>query len=431
MTVVIAVGAQWGDEGKGKVVDLFTEGADMVVRYGGGANAGHTLVIDGVKLVTHLIPSGVLHPGKRCVLGDGMVIDPQTLIDELAECNGRGLLSRGELLVGRGAHVIFPYHRMLESVREQGAKAIGTTRRGIGPAYEAKAARRGIRMRDLLCRSRLHELVEENVAELRSIFSHDQSNQISSAMMEKMVDDACRAGETLAPHMGEAGEVVAKAIAAKRNVLFEGAQGALLDIDHGTYPYVTSSSTIAAGACQSLGIGPTAIDRVIGIAKAYLTRVGAGPFPTEMSEAEDAEWRDAGAEFGATTGRARRCGWLDLPALRLAVRLNGMTSLALTKLDILAGRKSLRLCTAYRLDGEVVETMPTAAEDVARAEPIFEDLPTWQSRDHEAKNINELSSEARTYINRVAEAVGIPVSLISIGPDRAQSIVVSDPFSPL
>ncbi len=281
MPVVVVVGAQWGDEGKGKVVDLFTESADAVVRFGGGANAGHTLVIDGAQLVTHLIPSGVLHPGTRCILGDGMVIDPRTLLDEIASCKQRGLLAGDELMVSERAHVILPYHRTLEGLREERQFAIGTTRRGIGPAYEAKAGRRGVRMRDLLRPERLRTLIEQNLDELGPVIAHYGGQPPDRAARDQMVEDGTRAGEALAPFMTDTGRYLHQAITAGQNVLLEGAQGALLDIDHGTYPFVTSSSTVAGGAAQGSGIGPTRIDRVIGISKAYVTRVGGGPFPTE------------------------------------------------------------------------------------------------------------------------------------------------------
>ena len=338
MPAVVVVGAQWGDEGKGKVVDLLTDRADVVVRFGGGANAGHTLVIDGRKLVTHLIPSGVLHAGTKCVLGDGMVIDPDMLLEEIAACRERGLLAADELLISEQAHVILPYHRELEALREERKHAIGTTRRGIGPAYEAKVARRGVRVRDLLRPDKLRSLVAQNLEELRPLIAHFGGKTLDQAWVDDMIANAVAAGKQLEPHLGNAGAFVDSAIAANKNVLFEGAQGALLDIDHGTYPCVTSSATIAAGACQGTGIGPTRIDRVVGITKAYATRVGGGPFPTQLEGDEAESLREAGGEYGATTGRPRRCGWLDLPALGLAIRVNGMSSLALTKLDVLGGR---------------------------------------------------------------------------------------------
>jgi len=433
MSVVIVVGAQWGDEGKGKVVDLFTERADVVVRYGGGANAGHTLVIGGQKLVTHLVPSGVCHPGKRCVLGDGMVIDPHTLLEELAACQARGLLARGELLVGDGAHVILPYHKLVDGLREdrgaKAGKAIGTTRRGIGPAYEAKAARKGVRVRDLFRPERLRERVEANLDELVPLIEHLGHAAPSKAEIDKWISDALAAGERLRPHVGDAGREVMRAITASKHVLFEGAQGCLLDLDHGTYPYVTSSSTIAAGACQSAGIGPTHIDAVVGITKAYATRVGGGPFPTEIEGELGQRLRDAGGEYGATTGRPRRCGWLDLPALRMGVRLSGMQSLALTKLDVLAGFPEVAACVAYELDGKELDEPPTEPDDLARAKPIYMKMPGWGPLPGNARAISDLPAPARSYVETISKMAGVPFCLVSVGADRAETIRLTDPFA--
>ena len=433
MSVVIVVGAQWGDEGKGKVVDLFTERADTVVRYGGGANAGHTLVIDGKKLVTHLVPSGVCHPGKACVLGDGMVIDPHTLLDEIKDCQSRGLLMKNELLIGLGAHVILPYHKLLDGLREDhGAKrgkSIGTTRRGIGPAYEAKAARKGVRMRDLAKPERVRELVAANLDEMIPLIRYLGGEAPSQSDVTKWIDDALAAGDKLRPYTGDAGRHVDETIKAGKHLLFEGAQGCLLDLDHGTYPYVTSSSTIAAGACQSAGIGPTRVDAVVGITKAYATRVGEGPFPTEIPGEAGERLRQAGGEFGATTGRPRRCGWLDLPALRMGVRLSGMTSLALTKLDVLGGLGEVSVCVAYKLDGKELDEPPTDPEDIARAQPVYRKFPGWDRLPSEAHDVTDLPASARAYVETIAEMAGVPFCLVSVGPDRAETIRLSDPFA--
>jgi len=433
MSVVIVVGAQWGDEGKGKVVDLFTERADVVVRYGGGANAGHTLVIDGQKLVTHLVPSGVCHPGKACVLGDGMVIDPHTLLDEIAECQKRGLLMQNELLIGLGAHVILPYHKLVDGLREDhGAKrgkAIGTTRRGIGPAYEMKAARRGVRMRDLLRPERLAALVQANVEDLSPVIEHLGGRRPSADEIQGWTRDAIAEGEKLRKYTGDAGRHVARAIQEGRHVLFEGAQGCLLDLDHGTYPYVTSSSTIAAGACQSAGIGPTQIDHVVGITKAYATRVGEGPFPTELHGDAGERLRKAGGEYGATTGRPRRCGWLDLPALRMGVRLSGMQSLALTKLDVLADMGEVQVCVAYKLDGKELDEPPTDPDDLSRAEPIYARLPGWARLPSDARDVTDLPAPARAYVETIERMAGVPFCLVSVGPDRSETIRLHDPFA--
>lgn len=428
MALVVVVGAQWGDEGKGKVVDHYAEKADVVVRFGGGANAGHTLVLDGKKLVTHLIPSGVLHSGTMCVLGDGMVIDPATLLEEIAECRSRGLLGPGTLLVSEGAHVILPYHKQIEALRESGAHAIGTTLRGIGPAYEAKAGRRGVRIRDLLDRSRLAELVARNLDELGALIRHYGGTTPEGAEIDSMLDDAARAGEALADVIGDGGPAVDAALKAGKNVLMEGAQGALLDIDHGTYPYVTSSSTVAAGACQGVGIGPTRIDRVVGITKAYCTRVGAGPFPTEMDEAVAGDWRAAGGEFGATTGRPRRCGWLDVPALRRAVRINGISSLALTKLDVLAGRGEIQVCVGYRSTGGQLDELPADPDRMPGLDPVFERFEGWEPAPG-AKSVADLPAGARAYIDALEGWTGVKTGLVSVGPDRADTLVLEDPFA--
>jgi adenylosuccinate synthase len=427
MANVVIVGAQWGDEGKGKVVDLYTEFADVVVRFGGGANAGHTLVVDGQKLVTHLIPSGVLRGrGKRCVLGDGMVIDPKTLLEEIGELKAKGLLSDDkDLLVSRFAHVILPLHREIDGLREQGKSAIGTTKRGIGPAYEAKMGRRGVRMADLLEANRLRPLVEHNL---------DESGPWMKALGAKLpdvaavVDEYLTYGERLRRYFGDASRLVYDEIKRGRHVLFEGAQGALLDVDHGTYPFVTSSSTIAGGACTSCGIGPTAITSVIGIAKAYSTRVGGGPFPTELTDELGAKLREAGAEFGATTGRPRRCGWLDVAGLRLAARWNGLGGIALTKLDVLRGMGKIKVCVGYTVDGEARDELPTDPGEIARAQPVYEELDGWDDDTRDVRDVDALPKAAQKYVRRIEELVGVDVSLISVGPGRAETIMIKNPF---
>ncbi len=426
MPALVVVGAQWGDEGKGKVVDLYAESADLVVRYAGGANAGHTLVIDGKQLVTHLIPSGVLHPGTQCALGDAMVVHLPTLLDEIEDCKSRGLLADDrDLLISRRAHVILPYHKQIEAVREKRDNAIGTTLRGIGPAYETKAGRRGVRIGDLAHRDRLRAIVEENLIELGPLLTHFGEALPS---VDAIVDEAVAAGEAISKYVGPVGPVVDRALTDGKNVLFEGAQGALLDVDHGTYPFVTSSSTIAAGACIGTGIGPTRIDRVIGITKAYTTRVGAGPFPTELDDAAGDALREAGGEYGATTGRPRRCGWLDAFALQHAVRINGMTGLALTKLDVLGGQKEIRVCVGYRLDGAPVDEFPMDADDLARVEPVWESFPGWEGDTREASTFEELPAEAQAYVRAVEQLAGVDVFLVSVGPDRADSLTLQTPF---
>jgi adenylosuccinate synthase len=433
MSVVIVVGAQWGDEGKGKVVDLLTERAQAVVRYGGGANAGHTLVIGGEKVVTRLIPSGVLHANKRCILGDGMVIDPAALLDEIGQLRARGLLAHGELLVGQGAHVILPYHKLIEGIREERAhahgRAIGTTRRGIGPAYEAKAARRGVRVRDLQKPERLRALVEQNLDELGAIIAHWGGAPPDRNAVNGWIEDALKAGEALAPMVGDASREVAHHVATGHHVLFEGAQGSLLDLDHGTYPYVTSSATIAAGACQSAGLGPTKVHAVVGITKAYATRVGGGPFPTELDNEIGESIRKAGGEFGAVTGRPRRCGWLDLPALRFGVRMSGMDGLALTKLDVLAGMPEVQVAIAYKLDGKELDEPPTDPDDLARAVPVFQRFEGWGPIPRDAKDLVDLPMAARRYVESIERWAGVPFHIVSVGPERSETIVLRDPFA--
>jgi adenylosuccinate synthase len=430
MANVVIVGAQWGDEGKGKVVDLYTEFADLVVRYGGGANAGHTLVVDGQKIVTHLVPSGVLHGrGKMCLLGDGMVIDPATLLSEIGELKGKGLLADDrDLLVGARAHVILPYHREIDALREKGKGAIGTTKRGIGPAYESKMARRGIRIADLGKPARLEELVGRNLDELAPLIGHLGGTPPSADDAKRMVEEYLGYGQKVARYVGDASRRIHQEIARGRHVLFEGAQGTLLDVDHGTYPFVTSSSTLAGGACTGAGIGPTAISAVIGIAKAYSTRVGGGPFPTELHDEIGARLRETGAEFGATTGRPRRCGWLDVAALRLAVRLSGLAGLALTKLDVLRGLKKIKVCVGYRVDGEERDELPLEVDELERAQPIYEELDGWEADARDVRDLDDLPAAARKYVRRVEDLVGIPASLISVGPARAETIMLKNPF---
>ena len=431
MANVVIVGAQWGDEGKGKVVDLYTEFADVVVRFGGGANAGHTLVVDGKKFVTHLVPSGILHGrGKKCVLGDGMVIDPKALLGEIADLKALGLLSDDrDLVVGERAHVILPYHRYIDELRETGKSAIGTTKRGIGPAYEAKMARRGIRARDLTRPERFRELLLRNIDEVAPILEKLGGKVPDAAAVEAMAEEYLRYGAALSRYLGDASRFIYDEMKRGRHILFEGAQGTLLDVDHGTYPFVTSSSTLAGGACTGAGVGPTTISAVIGIAKAYSTRVGGGPFPTELHDETGALLREAGAEFGATTGRPRRCGWLDVAALRLAVRLNGMAGLALTKLDVLRGLKKIRVCVGYRIgDGPVRDEMPLELEELAVAEPVYEELDGWDAETRGVRDLDDLPRDARRYVRRIQDLAGVPISLISVGPGRAETIVLKNPF---
>jgi adenylosuccinate synthase len=429
MSNVVIVGAQWGDEGKGKIVDLFTSWADVVVRYQGGANAGHTLVVGGVKTVLHLVPSGILHAGKRCFIGNGVVIDPEALVEEIEFLKGRGLLADPtQLVVSENAHVILGYHKRIDSGREKkaGKGSIGTTGRGIGPAYEDKVARRGIRVRDLGKPASLREKLAARLDE-----ANGQITALGGEPMqlEAVLAQALALGEKIAPYVGDCSEKLAHEVERGRAVLFEGAQGTLLDVDHGTYPYVTSSNTVAGNAAVGSGLGPTSIDSVIGISKAYTTRVGNGPLPTELTDATGEKLRTVGAEFGATTGRPRRCGWLDALVLRYAARVNGLSGLALTKLDVLTGFEKLQVAVGYKLPGgKTVAEFPSDPDLLAEAQPVYEELPGWKEPLGDLREYDELPDAARRYVERVEQLVGVEAIAVSVGPDRGQTIVRKNPF---
>jgi adenylosuccinate synthase len=424
MTAIVVIGAQWGDEGKGKIVDLVAERADLVVRYGGGANAGHTLKVNGQKVVTHLLPSGVLHPATRCVLGAGMVIDPKVLIEEIADLEGRGLSVRPRLLVSGRAHATLPFQAAIDRAANSGPRAIGTTGRGIGPTYSDKSARVGVRLCDLVSPSRaraaIEALIDAYKPRARAAGAPEPSVEEALAFIEPLVAQ-------IAPLLGDASLTVDRALKAKLRVVFEGAQGTLLDLDHGTYPFVTSSNTVAGGACTGTGIGPTRIDAVFGITKAYCTRVGHGPFPTELVGAAGDSLREAGEEYGATTGRPRRCGWIDLPALRYAARVNGLTALAVTKLDILSGYEEIPVCTKYRVDGVETEELPV--DDLDRAEPVYEKFAGWKEPLSAARTLLDLPAAAREYISMIEQRVEVPIAMVSVGAERTETIVLGDAFS--
>jgi adenylosuccinate synthase len=425
MAVVVVVGAQWGDEGKGKIVDIYTQHADVVVRFAGGANAGHTLVVNGKKTILRLIPSGVLHPTPRIVLGQGTAIDPEVLVQEIELLKHSCGLTPQRLLISDRAHIVLPHHMQLDALRERTAKLIGTTKRGMGPCYQDKVARRGVRMCDLVHPTRFRERVAENLEGWQPIAAAHGETLPTADEIEKLYRPFA---EQLAPFVGNAGLTVYEAIKKGQNVLFEGAQATLLDVDHGTYPYVTSSNTTAGGASTGVGIGPTAIDRVVGITKAYTTRVGEGPFPTELFGLQGDELRKAGHEFGSVTGRPRRCGWLDLPALRYAVRINGLDSFAMTKIDVLSGLKNVALCTAYELDGERLLEPPADAEDLARVKPVYEVLPGWEGDLSNVSSIEDLPRSVRAYIERVERETHCPIKLLSVGADREHTITLGNPF---
>ena len=422
MPAAVVVGAQWGDEGKGKIVDHMTEKSDMVVRFQGGNNAGHTLVVGGRKQVLHLIPSGILQPHAQCVVGPGVVIDPWVLVKELRAIREEGFLNSAErLLLCERASMILPYHRSLDHLREAaaGKNKIGTTGRGIGPAYEDAVGRRAIRLGLLKDPVQLRAQLEKIMREKNALIEHYGGTAVS---VDEMVASCMEIAPEIIPHLGDSCGVVAQALADGQNILFEGAQGTLLDVLHGTYPFVTSSHTVAGTACTAMGIGPAQIQRVVAVTKAYTTRVGMGPFPTELEDAMGERIRELGGEFGATTGRPRRCGWLDLVALKHAVQINGATDVVLTKVDVLSGLDELQLCVGYRLEsGEEVEHLPWNM-DLATVEPIYESISGWSEDITGARSLHELPETVHAYVKRVEDWIGVPIKSVSVGPDREQTI---------
>ncbi len=430
MPNIVIVGAQWGDEGKGKVVDIYTEYADDVIRFQGGNNAGHTLVVGEEKTILHLIPSGILHPGKRCVIGNGVVLDPRVFIKEIDGLKAKGYLQDdSQLVIDGNVHIIMPWHTAIDLAREEakGDRKIGTTGRGIGPAYEDKIGRRGIRLNDLIRPEVFARKVDEVLPEKNFLLE----KFFGKAPLDRdaIVEEYSAYAETLARYRGCASTLLDREIRAGRNLLFEGAQGALLDIDHGTYPFVTSSSTVAGGACIGTGIGPRHIDQVIGISKAYVTRVGSGPFPTELDDEMGDALRNAGQEFGSTTGRPRRCGWFDAVALREAVRTSGLTGLAITKLDVLNELETIKICTGYSYRGDLLEEFPRDFEILSECKPVYEQLDGWGSDISGVRSLEELPAAARSYLDRLAEVTGCPLVLVSVGPRRDQTIQISNPFA--
>ncbi|WP_295390284.1 adenylosuccinate synthase [uncultured Thiodictyon sp.] len=425
---VVVIGTQWGDEGKGKVVDLLTERVSAVVRFQGGHNAGHTLVIDGVKTVLHLVPSGILHPGVRCLIGNGVVLSPSALLTEIAALEQSGVPVRERLGLSAACALILPYHVALDLARERarGAKAIGTTGRGIGPAYEDKVARRGIRLGELLepehFKERLREVLEYHNFALEHYF------KAAPVDYAAVLDESLAHAEQLRPMVVDVPGVLHALRAQGADVLFEGAQGSMLDIDHGTYPYVTSSNTTAGGAACGSGVGPRDLDYVLGIVKAYTTRVGGGPFPTELFDADGDGLGRRGHEFGATTGRKRRCGWLDMVALKRSFAINSVTGVCITKLDVLDGMERLKICTSYELDGQTLSTPPVGADALARCTPRYLELPGWSESTVGAASLDALPANARSYLKTIEDLSGLPIDLISTGPDRSETLVLRHPF---
>jgi adenylosuccinate synthase len=428
---IIVIGSQWGDEGKGKVIDVFSSQADFVVRYQGGANAGHTLVVDGKKTILHLVPSGVLHPHTSCVIGAGVVLDIEKLAEEINALKATGLLKDpAQLQISDSATLILPYHRQLDQAREKsaGLEKIGTTGKGIGPAYEERASRKALLFGDLFQKETLRTKLELALKEknfLLEKFYGEKPVNIDDVL--KLIE---RVTEQLAPHRcRDTSLVIFKALKAGKKVLFEGAQGSLLDLLHGTYPFVTSSSTLSGSAMIGAGVGPGTVNAVIGITKAYTTRVGAGPFPTECDNETGERIRQVGAEFGSTTGRARRCGWLDLVALKYAIRLSGITSLALMKLDVLSGFEKIDVCMAYELDGQRITEYPVSPGDLARCKPLYETLNGWKEDLTVAKSLKDLPRYAQEYIQFIGKSVAIPIDVVSVGPGRDQTLWIKPLFT--
>jgi adenylosuccinate synthase len=419
---IAVLGAQWGDEGKGKIVDLLTPNFSIVARYQGGHNAGHTVYANGRKFVLRLLPSGILHDGIVCVIGNGVVVDPQALFAEIDEISSAGIQIGNRLLISDKAHLILPYHRELDLLSEarRGERKIGTTSRGIGPAYEDKIARRGVRVGDLANPGSLTEAVEHNVAARNRIIGD------STMDARHVLDELAQAWERMKPWVTDVSLFLDRARTEGRAIMFEGAQGTLLDIDHGTYPYVTSSNATIGGVCTGLGVGPRAIDGVLGVAKAYTTRVGEGPLPTELTGELGNRLRESGQEFGAVTGRPRRCGWYDAVAVRYAVRVNGLTALALTKLDVLDGLPELQVCTSYRCRGAALTEMPGDLAQLAACEPVYETLPGWRTPTAGARRYADLPREAQRYVARLEAITGVPASIISTGSAREDTIIRED-----
>ncbi|NOY05579.1 MAG: adenylosuccinate synthase [Chlorobi bacterium] len=424
MSVKIVIGTQWGDEGKGKIVDLLSETADVVARYQGGANAGHTVEIGDRRFILHLLPAGILRPNTVCVIGNGVVVDPAALLHEIDMVRKEGIEIEGRLKISHNAHLIMPYHKKLDSLRERGANKIGTTGRGIGPAYIDKAQRVGIRIVDLLNRDYLEQRIRMNLTEKNQILARIYRSE--ELDVESIITEYQEFDRLIDPYVTDTSLFINTAISEGKRILLEGAQGTLLDLDHGTYPYVTSSNPISGGACVGLGIPPTCIDEIVGVSKAYFTRVGEGPFPTEETGGIGEELREHGDEFGATTGRPRRCGWFDAFAMRYSTLINGCTSLALTKLDVLGAFDTIPVCIGYKLEGRLLKSFPTAARILEQVEPVYQTHPGWKSDISQITRWEDLPVEARQYVRTISEMVQVPVSLLSVGPKRRQTIIVPE-----
>lgn len=428
MANIVVVGTQWGDEGKGKIVDLLAEFADIVVRFQGGNNAGHTMVVNGQQFISHLIPSGILQK-KICLVGNGMVIDPAVIIEEIDYLKSKGIkVEQDNLMISEKAHIIMPYHKEIDHAREKfkGDKKIGTTGRGIGPAYEDKATRRGIRFVDFIewkvFTEKVKTILEEKNFYLKEYLSSEP------LIFDEIINEYSEYAKRLTPFVTNISLVISKAIKQGKQLLFEGAQGTHLDIDHGTYPYVTSSNTVAGNACGGSGVGPREITGVVGIVKAYTTRVGEGPFPSELFDNTGNKIQKKGAEFGATTGRKRRCGWLDTVVLRNSVRLNSLSGLAITKLDVLGGLESLKICTGYEYDGKIIHDFPASLNVLSACKPVYETLPGWSENISNIRKIEDLPQNAKNYLHRIEELAETRIQIVSVGPGRNETMVISNPF---
>ena len=427
MANIVIVGAQWGDEGKGKIVDLLTRYADIVVRFQGGNNAGHTIVLKGEKFVFHLIPSGILYENKQCMIGSGVVVDPAVLIEEVNELKKRGhLKDDSQLMVSEEAHLILPYHRRIDIARDRIFK-LGTTGRGIGPAYEDKVARYGIRVVDLMDEEVFRKKLKANLLQKNAYLSEVLKEEPFE--LSEIFDEFLRFKKQLEKYVRNTSIILYDEIQKGKHILFEGAQGALLDVDHGTYPYVTASNTVAGNACAGSGIGPTMIDSVIGVAKAYTTRVGEGPFPTELKDQVGERIREKGGEYGATTGRPRRCGWFDAVVVNHAIRINGIQEVAITKLDVLNDFDKVKICVGYRVNGKILHYVPSHLDLLESSEPVYEELDGWRREVKGAKKISELPAQAQRYLKRIEELTHAKIAMVSVGSERNETIEVKNPFS--
>jgi len=426
MSTLIVVGSQWGDEGKGKITDLLSEEVDIIVRYQGGCNAGHTVVKEDQQFIFHLIPSGILHPGKKCLIGSGVVIDPESLLMEITELREKGIEIESNLLIDFKAHVVFPYHKTLDELNEEkrGKNKLGTTKRGIGPAYIDKVARNGIRISDLINEKQLLEKLKIILKEKDEIFEKLYNGiRTSKEKQKELINKYKKYGKLLKRYVTDVSLLIDQAMRENKKILFEGAQGTLLDVDHGTYPYVTSSNPIAGGACIGAGVGPTKIDQVLGITKAYTTRVGSGPLPTEIKGKLGGYIQKKGSEFGATTGRPRRCGWFDAVVVNYAVRINGMDRLALTKIDVLSDLEKIKICTAYRYNNKLIKEFPIDLEVLQNCTPVYEEVDGWMEDISGVSNYKDLPEKLKNYLNRIEELTQTKIVIVSVGSKRIQTII--------